>query len=58
MTAAARITQADIARATKVAAKHEGARVVLDLAAGKIEIVFGEPGGSEPDLGEWSDDDV
>lgn len=58
MTAAARITQADIDRAAKVAAKHEAARVVLDLAAGKIEIVFGQPGSDAPNPGEWSDDDT
>lgn len=59
MTAAARITQADMDRATKAVAKAglERARIVMDLAKQKIEIIIGESGpavGSE----EWSDDDV
>lgn len=45
MTAAARITQADMERATKAvaAAGLERARIVMDLAAAKIEIIIGEP---------------
>lgn len=59
MTAAARISQADIERATKVAAKLERARVVLDLPNGRIEIIIGDlPAPSANDEGEWSDDDV
>lgn len=59
MTAAARITQADVERATKAvaAAKLSGARIVLDLPKGRIEIIVGEPG-KVPKLDEWSDDDV
>ena len=44
MTAAARITQADMERATKAvkAAGFERARIVMDLAREKIEIIIGE----------------
>lgn len=59
MTAPARITRADIDRATKsvVAAGFDRARIVLDLEARRIEIIIGE---SPPpiDAEEWSDDDV
>lgn len=60
MTAPARITQADVDRATKavVAAKLERARIVLDLEARKIEIIIGESPDSKPAAGEWTDDDV
>lgn len=58
MTVAARITQADIDRATKVAAKYEHARVVLDLAARRIEIIIGESPVEKPRSDEWEDDDV
>ncbi len=60
MTAAARISQADMERATKAvrAAGIERARIVMDLAKQKIEIIIGETGESSPDLSEWSDDDV
>jgi hypothetical protein len=57
MTAPARITQADIDRATKAAARFDRARIVLDLDARKIEIIIGES--PAPPVGEvWSDDDV
>jgi hypothetical protein len=44
MTVAARISQADVERATKAvrAAGIERARIVLDLAKQKIEIIIGE----------------
>lgn len=61
MTAPARITQADMERATKAvaAAKFERVRIVMDLANGRIEIILGESGeAASPDLGEWEDDDV
>lgn len=58
MTAQARISQADIDRAAKVASKYERARIVLDLAAGKIEIIIGESAPETPKPQEWSDDDV
>lgn len=59
MTIAARITQADVERATKAvaAAGLERARIVLDLRAAKIEIIIGEAG-AVPIAGEWNDDDV
>ena len=43
MTAPARITQADIDRATKAVktAGFERARIVMDLAQAKIEIIIG-----------------
>lgn len=58
MTAPARISQADIERAAKVAAKYDHARVVLDLDARKIEIIIGESAGVEPKAEDWGDDDV
>lgn len=59
MTAQARITRADIDRATKsvVAAGFERARIILDLEARKIEIIIGESP-SPVSVEEWSDDDV
>lgn len=60
MTAPARITQADIDRATKAVktAKFERARIVMDLANSRIEIIIGESA-DIPIVGEpWSDDDV
>jgi len=56
MTIPARISQGDIDRAVKAAAKAECARVILRLASGEIEIIIG---GSEPVTTErlWSDDD-
>ena len=49
MTAPARITQADVERATKSvkAAGYERARIVMDLANGKIEIILGESGSAD-----------
>lgn len=58
MTAPSRITQRDIERATKVAAKLERARVVLDLPNGRIEIIIGDIPAPAPEADEWSDDDV
>lgn len=59
MTAPARISQADMTRATKAvaAAKLERFRIVFDLRNGRIEINSGE---SPPPVadGAWSDDDV
>lgn len=44
MTAPARITQADIDRATKSvkSAGFERARIIMDLSSAKIEIIIGE----------------
>ena len=62
MTAPARITQADMERATKavVAAGLERARIVMDLATQRIEIIIGESAGKAPpaDTEEWRDDDL
>lgn len=59
MTAAARITQADIDRATKsvVSAGIERARIIMDLANAKIEIIIGESE-TPPSTPQWDDDDV
>lgn len=59
MTAPARITQADMVRATKaVASAHiERARIIMDLAKGRIEIIIGDPA-IRQDTSDWSDDDV
>ncbi len=65
MTAPARITQADMDRATKAvaAAGWERARIVMDLEAGRIEIIIGESVDSReaspvPETEQWDDDDV
>lgn len=51
MTAPARISQADMERATKAvkAAGYERARIVMDLEKQRIEVIIGESGpGTEP----------
>ena len=61
MTAPARITQADVERATRAVktAGFERARIVLDLSSARIEIIIGEtPADSAPVPPVWSDDDV
>lgn len=60
MSAPARITQADMERATKAvkAAGFERARISMDLAKRKIDIIIGEEGESTPDPEEWGDDDI
>jgi len=59
MTAPARITQADMERATKAvaAAKLDHARIVFDLKAARIEIVLGESAPA-PTGDNWNDEDV
>lgn len=59
MTAPARITQADMERATKAvkAAGFERARIVMDLSKGQIEVIVGESLPA-PAPEQWSDDDV
>lgn len=59
MTAPARITQADVDRATKAvaAAKLERARIILDLDKRRIEIIIGESA-NDASTDEWTDDDV
>lgn len=59
MTVAARITQADIDRAVKAVRTSgvERARIVMDLAKQKIEIIIGEPGPDTPEPEGWGDDD-
>jgi mitochondrial fission protein ELM1 len=57
MTAPARITQGDMTRATKAvaAAGLDGARIVMDLANQRIEIIVGgEPEPAQND--DWTDD--
>lgn len=62
MTAAARISQSDMERATKAvaAAGFERAHIVMDLEARKIEIFVGESPATVPvrQPETWSDDDV
>lgn len=64
MTAHARIPQADIERAAKVALKYMAktgtpTRIVMDLRNERIELILGEAGESPPTTGrEWNDDDV
>ena len=59
MTAQARITQADMERATKAvaAAKLGHARIVIDLDKRQIEIIIGESLPANGN-GDWGDDDV
>lgn len=60
MTAPARITQADMDRATKAVAtaKLDRARIIMDLENRRIEIIIGESGHKPPPTSDWSDDDV
>ena len=60
MTAPARITQDDMNRATKAvkSAGFERARIIMDLAKSKIEIIIGEAENDSADKKPWSDDDV
>lgn len=61
MTAQARITQGDMERATKAVARagYERARIVMDFAKQRIEVILGEPANSEPATADvWSDEDV
>lgn len=50
MTVAARISQADMDRAAKAVknADFDRARIVMDLANGRIEIIIGESEGARP----------
>lgn len=60
MTAQARITQADMDRATK-AVRNAGidrARILMDLANRRIEIIIGETGETPKAPDTWDDDDV
>jgi hypothetical protein len=59
MTAPARISQADMDRATKAvaAAGIPRARIVMDLEARKIEIIIGESLDAHLPREKWSDDD-
>lgn len=61
MTAPARITQADMERATKAvaAAGFARARIVMDLRRERIEVIVGEPVNDAPEPSdEWGDEDV
>lgn len=55
MTAAARICQADMERAAKAvkAAGYERARIIMDLANRKIEVIIGESGEPSAPTDEW-----
>lgn len=57
MTVAARITQADVDRAVKAVRGIDRARIILDLAKQKIEIIIGESGPDVPEPEGWGDDD-
>lgn len=60
MTAAARITQADMERATKAvkSAGFERARIVMDFAKRRIEVILGEPANEPTSVEDWTDDDI
>jgi hypothetical protein len=57
MTAAARISQADMDRAVKAAEKAKQARVIFRLAKGEIEVIIGEAGAATSDANPWDVDD-
>lgn len=61
MTAQARITQADMERATKAvkAAGYDHARIIMDLSAGRIEVILGaaESDSAENKDDGWDDED-
>ncbi|MDE1915002.1 MAG: hypothetical protein KGJ57_05045 [Sphingomonadales bacterium] len=57
MTRRARIGQADIDRAVRTAG-FERARIVMDLAKQRIEIILGESTAEKADAEEWSVDDL
>jgi len=58
MTAVARITQSDMERAAKAvkAAGFERARIVLDLAKSRIEVIIGETGPLPDPANPWDDE--
>lgn len=58
MTAAAKITQADMERATKAvkAAGFDRARIVMDLARAKIEVIIGESETIPSPTNGWDDE--
>ena len=58
MTAAGRISQADMERATKAvkAAKFDRARIVMDLVNQRIEVIIGESGPSDPPDNPWNNE--
>lgn len=59
MTAPARISQADMERATKAVkvAGFERARIVMDLVKGRIEVIIGGEGAdSPPSDNPWDDE--
>ena len=59
MSAPARITQADMDRATKAIAnaRIERARIVMDLKNARIEIIVGESGGiAQPERNTFDED--
>lgn len=57
MTAAARITQADMERAVKAvkAGGYERARIVMDLEKQRIEVIIGDSGEQAPDANPWDE---
>jgi hypothetical protein len=58
VSAPARISQADMERAVKAAARAERARVIFRLDRGEIEVIIGESLADTPTDDGWSDDDV
>lgn len=58
MTAAARISQADMERATKAvkAAGFDRARIVMDLKKQKIEVIIGESAEPTAEYNPWDDE--
>lgn len=60
MTAPARISQADMDRATKAVAAggFDRARIIMDLEKRRIEIIIGETANDAAPDDEWTDDDI
>jgi hypothetical protein len=60
VTVPARISQADMERATKAvkSAGYERARIIMRLDKNEIEVIIGESPGEEAPADDWRDDDV
>lgn len=58
MTVPARISQADMERATKAvkSAGFEHARIVMKLDKNEIEVIIGEPDNDESERNEWDEE--
>ncbi|MGD9470647.1 MAG: hypothetical protein AB7G24_00955 [Novosphingobium sp.] len=60
MTAPARLRPRELVAATRavMAAGAENARIVMDFANARIEVIIGGAGDSLPAADEWTDEDI